>query len=156
MRAGIAGFTGVDHRLQFVRRWAGIDWYNDSIATAPERSIAAIRSFDEPLVLLAGGRDKDLPWDLFVEIVNQRVDHLILFGEASERIADHFEKLAFQDHKRLESITECKNLHQAVLAASRIANPGDVVLLAPGGTSFDEFSDFEERGEWYKKWVNEL
>ncbi len=156
MRMGIIGFTGVDHRLQLVRRSAGIDWYNDSIATAPERSIAAINSFDEPLVLLAGGRDKDLPWDQFVELVNQRVDHLILFGEAAEKIADLFENIPFQNHKRLESITECKNLHQAVLAASRIANSGDVVLLAPGGTSFDEFNDFEERGERYKKWVNEL
>ncbi len=69
MRAGVEGFSGVPHRLEFVRSWGGASWYNDSIATAPERSMAAIRSFDEPLVLLAGGRDKNLPWDDFARLV---------------------------------------------------------------------------------------
>ena len=67
-------------------RWGGADWYNNSIATAPERAMAAIRSFDEPLVLLAGGRDKDLPWDDFAALALRRVDHLVVFGEAAEII----------------------------------------------------------------------
>jgi UDP-N-acetylmuramoylalanine--D-glutamate ligase len=86
MRAGVRGFTGVPHRLEFVRSWGGADWYNDSIATAPERTMAAIRSFHEPLILLAGGRDKKLPWDEFAGLVRQRVDHLIVFGEAADII----------------------------------------------------------------------
>ena len=87
MRAGVEGFRGVPHRLEFVRTWGGASWYNDSIATAPERSMAAIRSFDEPLVLLAGGRDKNLPWDDFAQLVRQRVEHVVLFGEAAQKIA---------------------------------------------------------------------
>ncbi len=156
MRSGIVGFSGVPHRLQFVRRWSEIDWYNDSIATAPERAMAAILAFDEPIVLLAGGRDKDLPWDEFAELVSQRVDHLILFGEAAQKISQYFDATICDSGERLQSIIECSDLHQAVLEAAKVAQPGDVVLLAPGGTSFDEFRDFEERGEWFKKWVNEL
>ena len=87
MRSGVEGFSGVPHRLEFVRTWGGASWYNDSIATAPERSMAAIRSFDEPLVLLAGGRDKNLPWGDFAALVQQRVEHVVLFGEAAEKIA---------------------------------------------------------------------
>jgi len=79
----------VPHRLEFVRSWGGADWYNDSIATAPERAIAALESFDDgPIVLLAGGRDKDLPWERFGEIVREKVDHLILFGEAANLIEE--------------------------------------------------------------------
>ena len=88
MAEAIAAFDGVPHRLNFVRRVGGADWYNDSIATTPERSLASLRSFAEPLVLLAGGRDKDLDWREFGDIVRRRVDHLILFGEAAEKIAE--------------------------------------------------------------------
>ena len=78
---GITSFTGITHRLEFVREWGGADWFNDSIATAPERAMAAINSFDRPIVLLAGGRDKDLPWGKFADLVHQKVDHLVIFGE---------------------------------------------------------------------------
>jgi UDP-N-acetylmuramoylalanine--D-glutamate ligase len=154
MQAGVEGFGGVPHRLEFVRSWGGAAWYNDSIATAPERSIAAIRSFDEPLVLLAGGRDKNLPWDDFAALVRQRVDHLILFGETAEKIARAME--AAGPSERPFSQQRFAGLHEAVLAAAKLVKPGDVVLLSPGGTSFDEFHDFEERGEWYRKWVLQL
>ena len=80
---GVSVFTGAPHRLEFVRHWGDADWYNDLIATAPERSMAAIRSFEEPIVLLAGGRDKDLPWQPFAQLVSHRVRCLILFGEAA-------------------------------------------------------------------------
>ena len=79
-------FRGVPHRLEFVRELRGVRWYNDSIATAPERTMAAIHSFDEPLVLLLGGRDKDLPWNDLANLIHQRVDHVVLFGEAAEKI----------------------------------------------------------------------
>jgi UDP-N-acetylmuramoylalanine--D-glutamate ligase len=154
MRAGVEGFSGVPHRLEFVRTWGGATWYNDSIATAPERAVAAIRSFDEPLVLLAGGRDKNLPWGDFATLVRQRVDHLILFGETAEKIARAME--AAGPSERPFSQQQFTGLHEAVLAAAKLVKPGDVVLLSPGGTSFDEFHDFEERGEWYRKWVLQL
>ena len=158
MRAAVQDFRGVPHRLQFVRAWRGADWYNDSIATAPERSIAAIRSFVEPLVLLAGGRDKDLPWDEFTETVSRRVDHLVIFGEAADKILQAVEdrRSTKKGWTRPLTCTRCKNLREAVRVAAALVQPGDVVLLSPGGTSFDEFRDFEERGECFVRWVNEL
>jgi UDP-N-acetylmuramoylalanine--D-glutamate ligase len=147
MRVGVEGFSEIPHRLEFVRSWGGAEWYNDSIATAPERSMAAIRSFDEPLVLLAGGRDKNLPWDDFAKMVRQRVDHLILFGEAADKIANAVGDV---------SLTRCSNLEEAVFMAAQVVQMGDVVLLSPGGTSFDEFRDFEERGECFKHLVMQL
>ena len=158
MRAAVQDFRGVPHRLQFVRAWRGADWYNDSIATAPERSIAAIRSFVEPLVLLAGGRDKDLPWDEFTETVSRRVDHLVIFGEAADKILQAVEdrRSTKKGWTRPLTCTRCKNLQEAVRVAAALVQPGDVVLLSPGGTSFDEFRDFEERGECFVRWVNEL
>ncbi|HVN54291.1 MAG TPA: UDP-N-acetylmuramoyl-L-alanine--D-glutamate ligase [Anaerolineaceae bacterium] len=154
MQAGVAGFQGVPHRLEFVRTWRGADWYNDSIATAPERTMAAIRSFEEPLVLLAGGRDKKLPWDSLADLVHQRIDHLVVFGEAADKILAAVGPA--QNGQRPYSIARCQGLRQAVQAAAELIQPGDVVLLSPGGTSFDEFRDFEERGEWYRIWVKEL
>jgi UDP-N-acetylmuramoylalanine--D-glutamate ligase len=158
MRAGVDGFNGVAHRLEFVRHWGGADWYNDSIATAPERAMAAIRSFNEPLVLLIGGRDKHLPWDEFAVLARQRVDHLVLFGE----MADLVEKALTSAGKGAYTLVKCASLRDAVQAAARIVQPSHpapfagAVLLSPGGTSFDEFRDFEERGEAFRKWVNEL
>lgn len=151
MREGVKGFNGVAHRLEFVRRWGEADWYNDSIATAPERAMAAIRSFEEPLVLLAGGRDKKLPWQDFAGLVRHRVDHLVLFGEAAALIGEAVKEA--NNGGRPHSITVCSGLEEAVKVAAEVVEPGDVVLLAPGGTSFDEFADFEERGERFKKLV---
>lgn len=147
MQAGVECVSEIPHRLEFVRTWGGADWYNDSIATAPERSIAAIRSFDEPLVLLAGGRDKNLPWDDFADLVRRRVDHLILFGEAANIIATAIDDMP---------VVRCANLEEAVNMAAQVVSVGDVVLLSPGGTSFDEFRDFEERGECFKHLVMQL
>lgn len=159
MHGGIASFKGIPHRLEFVRSWGGADWYNDSIATAPERSMAAIRSFEEPLILLAGGRDKNLPWEEFAALVCRRVGHLVLFGESAEKIAqivDSYQKQNRTTEPRPHSVTLCRNLKEAVRHAANLVTPGSVVLLSPGGTSFDEFHDFEERGEMFKKWVMEL
>lgn len=152
VRKGVRGFTGAPHRLEFVRNWGGADWYNDSIATAPERSMAAIRSFQEPLVLLAGGRDKNLPWREFAELVNQRVRFLVIFGEAAPLIKKAMDESGFNKTKVVQS----PGLKQAVSIAAQEVQTGDVVLLAPGGTSFDEFKDFEERGRCFVQWVKDL
>lgn len=152
MAAGVRGFRGVEHRLEFVGSHRGADWYNDSIATAPERAVAAMESFDEPIVLLAGGRDKDLPWDGFARAVKDHVRTVILFGEAVPVIARALAKAGLEDRIQVR----CSGLCKAVRAAAKAAQPGDVVLLAPGGTSFDEFKDFAERGDYFKQWVNEL
>jgi UDP-N-acetylmuramoylalanine--D-glutamate ligase len=154
MASGVEGFSGVEHRLEYVCTWEGADWYNDSIATAPERAIAAMQSFSEPIVLLAGGQDKDLPWDEFARFVYQKVRHIILFGEAVPVIEEALRDAGDLDHEL--SITRCTSLQDAVKKAADVAQVGDVVLLAPGGTSFDEFIDFAERGEYFKEWVKEL
>jgi UDP-N-acetylmuramoylalanine--D-glutamate ligase len=154
MREGVRGFRGVPHRLEFVRTWRGAQWYNDSMASAPERTIAAINSFSGPLILLLGGRDKDLPWEDLAKLVHQRVDHVVIFGEAAEKIESALG--ARIPGNRPFSQVRVNTLKEAVLAASRVAQPGFVVLLSPGGTSFDEFKDFAERGERFKEWVLEF
>jgi len=154
MITGVAGFGGVPHRLELVRVLHGVAWYNDSIATAPERTIAAIQSFQEPLVLLLGGRDKKLPWDALISLINERVDHVVLFGDAGPMIESKLKDV--QGKERRYSISLHKTMEEAVLAASEVAQAGDVVLLSPGCTSFDAFKDFEERGEKFRQWVNSL
>jgi len=154
MLAGIQGFAGVDHRLEYVGTVNGAAWYNDSIATAPERTMAAIRSFTEPLVLLIGGRDKRLPWEDLAQLIQKRVDHVVVFGEAAPKILDalnkaHTEPPAF-------TVDHASGLNEAVRMAFLRAEPDDVVLLSPGGTSYDEFEDFEERGECFRTLVKNL
>jgi UDP-N-acetylmuramoylalanine--D-glutamate ligase len=157
MADAISGFEGVPHRLEFVRRVGDVDWFNDSIGTAPERSMAAIRAFDEPLVLLAGGRDKDLPWEGFADLVIVRVDHLVLFGEAAPKIEQAIlQALSRNPTAHLQTLDRCGGLREAVVAAQSRARAGDVVLLSPGGTSFDEFKDFEARGEAFNAMVMSL
>jgi UDP-N-acetylmuramoylalanine--D-glutamate ligase len=147
-------FRGVPHRLELVRELRGVRWYNDSTATAPERSMSAIRAFDEPIVLLLGGRDKDLPWQELLQLINERVDHVVLFGEAAEKIQKTAEGLGFREQHF--SLTRADGLHEAIVKAAEVSEAGDIVLLSPGGTSFDEFKDFAERGERFREWVQEL
>ena len=154
MSEAASNFQGVPHRLEFVRRVQGVEWYNDSIATTPDRALAAVRAFAEPKVLLAGGQDKDLPWETFAREVVRRVDHLILFGEAAQKIERHIKDAARDDAKPTLDI--CKGLTDAVQAAADIAEEGDVVVLSPGGTSFDEFSNYEVRGEKFRALVEKL
>ncbi len=160
MKDAVAGFTGVAHRLEWVHAWRGADWYNDSIATAPERVMAAIHAFDtpddigRPIVLLAGGRDKNLPWEDLASLIHQRVEHLICFGEAAGKVAAAVGEIT--PGTRPATLDTCPGLQQAVNQAARLVEPGDIVLLSPGATSFDEFRDFEQRGEAFKRWVFNL
>jgi UDP-N-acetylmuramoylalanine--D-glutamate ligase len=154
MLEAVEEFRGVPHRLELVRELRGVRWYNDSTATAPERSMAAIRAFDEPIVLLLGGRDKDLPWEDLMRLVRERVDHVVLFGEAAEKIQQTARTLGLRENG--SGVVRVQGLHEAVHKAAEIAESGDVVLLSPGGTSFDEFKDFAERGERFREWVQAL
>ena len=154
IREGLATFAGLPHRLELVRHTRGADWYDDSIATAPERVLAAVAVFDEPLILLAGGRDKDLPWEAFARVVKQRVKHLILFGEAAGKIEAAIQ--ATPDVSEAFKYEVIPDMDQAVRRAAEISQPGDVVLLSPGGTSFDAFKDFEARGEHFRELVQAL
>ena len=155
MRAGVEGFTGVPHRLEPVRVHRGVTWYNDSIATSPARVLAALRAFDrgEPLILLAGGRDKHLPWDAWAREVRRRVTHVILFGEAAPLLKA---ALDATDGDLPQTVTVVPDLHAAVQRAAALAQPGSVVLLSPGCASYDQFRNFEERGEKFRQWVHAL
>ncbi len=153
IESGISGFGGVEHRLELVRDFNGVRWYNNSIATTPERTQAVLDAFDEPIVLLLGGRDKHLPWGELSEVIHRKVDHVILFGEAAGLIGKAIGSPHAGD--RLKSVVSANQLAQALEMALQTAEAGDVVLLSPGGTSFDEFGDFEERGEFFREWVNQ-
>lgn len=155
MREVIKTFSGVPHRLEVVRVVGGVTYVNDSIATAPERVIAAIRSFNEPLILLAGGRDKKLPWDDLLMLVAQRVKHLITFGEFGEQIAAMAARFKMPN-STLQSVDYRATLDVAVKHAAEIAQHGDVVLLSPGCTSYDAYQNFEERGEHFRMLVSAL
>ena len=154
IRDGIRRVKGIPHRLEFVREWHGSIWYNDSIATAPERTMAAIRSFDQPIVLLLGGRDKKLPWNDLVERIHQRVKNVVLFGESAELISRALGEV--KTNQSTQTITKCDGLEKAVKIAAEYAQKGDVVLLSPGCTSFDEFRDFEDRGQRFIELVKAL
>ncbi|MEB2332955.1 MAG: UDP-N-acetylmuramoyl-L-alanine--D-glutamate ligase [Anaerolineaceae bacterium] len=154
MVAAAEEFRGVPHRLELVRELNGVRWYNNSIASAPERTIAVIHAFEDPIVLLLGGRDKNLPWESLMRLVSERVDHAVIFGEAAEKIERTANSLPVG--MKRTPITRAHGLREAVLKAAKIAKPGDIVLFSPGGTSFDEFKDFEERGERFREWVHKL
>jgi len=146
------GFAGVEHRLELVREWRGVRYYNDSIATSPERAMAALDSFAEPIVLLAGGRDKHLPWGDWAELVARKVVQVILFGEAAGLIEQALKGLG----QAMPPVRHAGSLAEAVQFASALARPGQVALFAPGGTSFDAFRDYEERGRAFKALVSAL
>ena len=154
MHAGIIGFTGVEHRQEIVREWKGITWINDSIATAPERTMAALESFSGPIILLLGGRDKNLPWETLSKKIHDRVSKVILFGEASDKIAAALGKP--KNGETLQAIHAAGTFANALEKAADVATSGDIVLLSPGCTSYDAFRDFEERGNYFKNWVNGL
>lgn len=148
-------FAGVAHRLEVVRVRDGVTWINDSIATSPERAIAALRAYHEPVVLLAGGRDKHLPWEEWAALVRERVRVVIAFGEAAPIVERALTAGAPADGRQ-PKLRHAATLEEAVILAAQAARTGEVVLLSPGGTSFDAFDDFEARGERFRELVNAL
>jgi UDP-N-acetylmuramoylalanine--D-glutamate ligase len=152
IRPAVRAFKGVPHRLQTVGERNGVTFVDDSIATAPERSIAALRAYDEPLVLIAGGRDKHLPMGEWASLIARRVRHVVLLGEMSQLVAGAL-KAADASYT---AISRAATMGEAVTQAAGVARSGDVVLLSPGGTSYDMYSDFEERGRDFARAVSEL
>lgn len=155
MREVVTSFTGVAHRLELVREAGGVRYYNDSIATSPARAIAGLRSFDEPVLLIAGGYDKHLPFDEFAEVVVQKARAVFLIGETAVKIREAIERAAERRGTALR-IVMCAGLDDAVQRAKEAAVPGDVVLLSPACASYDMFQNFEQRGERFRKVVHSL
>jgi UDP-N-acetylmuramoylalanine--D-glutamate ligase len=152
IREAVMRFVALPHRIEPVATVEGVTYYNDSIATSPERSIAALQSFNEPVILLAGGKDKNLPMDDWAALIRQRTRQLIVFGDAQELIASAALRAGVPVNQIIRTVT----MDEAITAASAIARAGEVVLLSPGCTSYDAFFDFEERGERFRQRVHEL
>ncbi|MBP7964499.1 MAG: UDP-N-acetylmuramoyl-L-alanine--D-glutamate ligase [Caldilineaceae bacterium] len=151
-------FAGVPHRLEVVAEIGGVTWINDSIATAPERAVAGLRCFRpgaQTLILLAGGKDKKLPWTPFADEVLARVSFLIGFGHAGPMIVDVVQERMTLNRLSAPTCAVVNRLDEAVALAARIAGPGSVVLLSPGGTSYDAYKNFEQRGEHFRRLVME-
>ena len=149
-------FQGVQHRLQLIREMDGVAYYNDSIATAPERTLAALAVFDRPIMLIAGGRDKHLPLERLADEATRKVKAVILLGEAAGLLEDAFRAGRERNHTDRPAIVRAADLGEAVCAAQRAAARGDVVLLSPACTSYDMFKDFEERGREFVRLVEAL
>ncbi len=153
MRAAIRNFTGVPHRLELVGEVDGARFYDDSIATSPERSMAALEAFEgEPIILLAGGRDKHLPMDAWGRRIAGTVRELVLFGECARLV----EAAARAGGMPPERIHHAGTVNDAIPLARRLARPGDAILLSPGGTSYDQYQDFEQRGSAFAAAVRAL
>lgn len=148
----IRTFGGVAHRQEVVRKHQDITYVNDSIATAPERVLAALNSYDEPSVLLLGGADKKLTWSPMIEVALKKCRHIIAFGRDGDIVLNTAKQLGHDNH----NITRVETLEQAVEKAVEVAQAGDVVLLSPGGTSYDAYRDFAERGEHFRRLVMAL
>ena len=157
MREAIRAFIAVEHRLETVRAFKGVTWVNDSIATAPERTLAALASYDEPLVLLIGGADKDLPWEAAMQFALRKARHIIVFGEDGDKqVATKAMTLLSKMRVGDDQVSRAATLEGAVARAAEVAQAGDVVLLSPGGTSYDAYADFAERGEHFRQLVSQL
>lgn len=151
----ISNFAGVEHRLEFVKEIKGAKWYNDSIASSPTRTIAGLKSFDENIVLIAGGYDKHLDYTPIAKPIIENVGSLILLGQTANKIYSAVTyELKFSDKKL--PIYKVNTLEEAVEKANEISKKGDVVLFSPASASFDMFKNFAERGNKFKQIVNKL
>jgi len=141
-------FEGLEHRLEFVREIEGIRFYNDSKGTNVGSVVKSLQSFTEPVILIAGGKDKNGDLSPLRELIRKRVRHLILIGEAKERMN--------RELGRLTDTNMVKSLEEAVLLARKKAAGGQVILFSPACSSFDMFKDYKERGKVFKEAVARL
>ena len=153
IRKFAAEFGGVEHRIELVRELSGVRYYNDSIASSPSRTIAGLRSFDQKIILIAGGKDKGIPYDALGPEINEHVKLLILCGATAGVIRRAVAQA--ENYAGLE-IADVEDYREAVSLARCRAEEGDVVMLSPASTSFDRFTNFMERGRVFKEIVNAL
>ncbi len=154
-RAVARSFAGVAHRLELVRTLRGVRYYNDSIASSPTRTAAGLRSFKEKTILIAGGHDKNIPFDGLAREITGRVKALFLTGETAEKIRDAVLE-AEREAGYGPPVYVLEGFEETVLAASNYAQEGDAVLLSPACSSFDRFKNFVERGDTFRKIVEGL
>lgn len=151
----IEEFNAVEHRLEFVREIDGVKWYNDSASSSPSRTIAGLKAYDEDIILIAGGYDKNLDYEPIAEPILEKVKVLILMGNTAKKIYDVV-KLKLEEEGRDLPIYMCDELAQTIAVANRVSKPGQVVLFSPASASFDMFKDFADRGRKFKQLVNSI
>jgi UDP-N-acetylmuramoylalanine--D-glutamate ligase len=153
----ITTFTGVEHRMELFRTINGVNWYNDSIGTSPARTIAGLQSFKDKIILIAGGYDKNIPYDDIGKYIIDKVKVLILLGKTAQKI----EKAVIDEKLKqgIDNICEISNfstLEECVKYANSISKKGDNVVLSPASASFDMYKNFEARGDHFKSIVNSI
>ena len=146
-------FGGVEHRIELVRVKDGVKFYNDSIASSPSRTIAGLRSFTQKVILIAGGYDKHIPYDVLGPEICAHVSKLFLCGATAGKIRAAVEQA---EGTEKPEITDCGDFENAVRTAAAAAKGGDIVLMSPASASFDQFKNFMVRGECFKRIVKEL
>lgn len=145
-------FGGVAHRIELIRTLNGVRYYNSSIDSSPNRSINTLKVFDKKVIMIAGGKDKGIPYDEIGPALVEKVKTLILIGKTADKIEEAFKNAGGDE----SIIIKCESYEEVVKTAHEKAKDGDVVLLSPASTSFDMFANFEERGNLFRKLVNEL
>ena len=149
----IKNFNGVEHRLEFVREINNVKWYNDSVSSSPTRTIAGLYSYDENIVLIAGGYDKHLDYTNTAKPILDKVTKLILMGDTKEKIYNAVTTSVMNPNIE---IYKCNTLQEVVDKAKEVAIPGEIVLFSPASASFDMFKNFADRGNQFKDLVNKL
>ncbi len=145
IRQSVISFRGVEHRLEFVIELDGVTWVNDSKATNVDSVVIALQSYKQPVVLIAGGRDKGTSYEPMLDLVREKVHTMVLIGEAGDRMEAAF--------ARATRVTRARDMQEAVNIARAAARPGDVAMLSPGCASFDMYDNFEHRGRVFKECV---
>ena len=148
-------FKAVEHRLEFVREIDGVKWYNDSVSSSPTRTIAGLNSFDEDIVLIAGGYDKNLDYTPLAKPILKKVKKLILLGATAGKIFEAVKREEEKEGKNID-IYMCDTLEETVNLAKKHAKKGEIVLFSPASASFDMFKNFADRGNKFKNLVNNL
>ena len=148
-------FSGVEHRIELVRVKDGVKYYNDSIASSPSRTIAGLNSFDEKVILIAGGYDKHIPYDVLGPVICRKVKRLYVNGATAGQIRAAVEKAPEYTPGNPE-IIDCGDFTTAIEKSAADAKAGDVVLMSPASAAFDQFKNFMVRGDYFKKLIKEL
>lgn len=155
IRKVAAEFGGVEHRIEFVRTVDGVKYYNSSIDSSPSRTVAALNSFNQKLIVILGGYDKKIPYDTLIKPLYDHCRAVVLTGATGKKLYELITE--YEDYGKGELKVICEDdFTRAVLAGAKIAKKGDIVLLSPAAASFDKFENFEERGRTFKNIVNGL
>lgn len=146
----LSNFTGLEHRLEFVAEYNGVKYLNNSMCTNPDAGVATLNSFNQPVILIAGGKEKNLDITSYIQSIIKKAKFTILIGENSKRLSEMLQKHDCQNFRIADS------LQDAVDIAKKYATQGDIVLFSPGFASFDKFTNFQQRGTAFKEYVYEL